>query len=200
MARIIVVCEMTQTVCRAFRSLGHKAYSCDLQPTEGNPGWHYQCDMFTLDYTKFDAGIFHPDCTALTVSGNGTYADSPERDAAIDLVCRIWDLPLKYLCIENPVGVLSTPPGFWQKGFMPPTQYIHPHEYGHGETKKTCLWLRGLPNLQPTNRVDGREHRVWKMPPGPNRKRERSRTYTGWAEAMAKQWGDFLNNVLPSCH
>lgn len=196
MARVIVSCEVTQTVCRAFRLIGHEAYSCDLQPTEGNPEWHFQCDLFTLDYTKFDCGIFHPDCTALTVSGNRHYAGSMDREQAINFVCRIWDLPLKYLCIENPIGALSTPPGLFFNGFMSPTQYINPWEFGHGETKKTCLWLRGLPKLIPANIVSGREQRIWKMPPSQHRKRERSRTYQGWADAMASQWGTYLTSVL----
>jgi hypothetical protein len=195
MAKIIVACEVTQAVCAAFRALGHEAFSCDLQPTEGNPAWHYQCDMFELNYSKFDCGIFHPDCTALAVSGNGTYYNSKERDMAIDLVCKIWEIDLCHLCIENPIGVLSSPPGFWHKGFMPPTQYINPWEYGHGETKKTCIWLRGLPKLIPTNIVPGREQRIWKMSPSEHRKRERARTYQGWANAMAHQWGSYLNSI-----
>ncbi len=182
--RVIVGCEFSQVVTKAFRDRGHEAFSCDLIGTEGNPDWHIQADLFTLDYSKYDLGIFHPDCTRLTVSGNRTYAGTPGRRDAVEFVKRIWSLPLSRMVIENPTGVLSTQ---WRK----PTQYINPWEYGHGETKRTCLWIRGLSLLKPTNIVDGREQRIWKMGPSKkyDRKKERSRTYQGWADAMAHQWG-----------
>jgi site-specific DNA-cytosine methylase len=182
--RVIVGCERTQIVTQAFRALGHEAYSIDLLPTEGNPEFHFQMDIRDFsDFSFFDLAIFHPDCTYLAVSGNRTYANSEQRKQAIEFVKWIWTLPVKKLAIENPVGVLSSQ-------FKKPTQYIHPWQYGHGETKKTCIWSRNLPLLIPTNIVFGRENRIWRMGPSKkyNRQHERSRTYPGWANAMAQQW------------
>lgn len=182
--RIIVGCERTQVVTQAFRALGHQAFSCDIEPTEGNPAWHLQGDIRDQDLSGYELGIFHPDCTYLTVAGNRWWAGSKERLAAVKFVQWIWDLPIPRLCIENPIGVLS-------KLFQKPSQYIHPWQFGHGETKKTCLFFRGLKPLIPTKIVPGRVPRIWKMGPSKkyNRKHERSRTYQGWADAMAAQWG-----------
>jgi len=195
--RVVLGCEFTQTVTKAFRLLGHEAYSLDILPTEGNPDWHIQTDIFADTiagvpadefWRSFDIGIFHPSCQYLTVAGNGTWANTPERLAAVDFVKRVWLLPVRAKCIENPIGVLSSL-------FKKPTQYIHPWQYGHGETKKTCLWLDKLPKLIPTNELpntpENRVNRIWKMGPSKkyNRSQERSRTYQGWADAMAMQWG-----------
>ncbi len=157
--------------------------SCDLLPTD-SLGEHYQGDMFDLDLGSYDLIIAHPPCTALCVSGNRYYAGTQARLDAAEFVRRIWEIPVKKLCIENPVGVINT-----ILTDMPRPQYIQPWQFGHGETKKTGLWLRGLPPLKPTNIVEGREQRIWKMPPSKDRSKLRSTTYFGIAEAMATQWG-----------
>lgn len=181
--KVLVACEFSGIVRDAFIARGHDAMSCDLLPTE-SPGPHYQGDMFDLDLTEFDLIIAHPPCTAIAVSGNRWYANTPERWKAIQFVSRIWDIPVERLCIENPVGVINT-----FLPHLPRPQYIQPWQFGHGETKKTGLWTRGLPELVPTNVVEGREQRIWKMAPSPDRWKERSRTYPGIANAMAEQWG-----------
>ena len=131
--------------------------------------------------------IAHPPCTYLTVSGNRWFKDNPKRlqqqKDAIDFVKSIWNAPAKRICIENPIGYLSTL-------FREPTQIIQPWQFGHGETKATCLWLKGLPLITPTYVVKGREAKVHKMPPSEHRWKERSRTYSGIAEAMGQQWGE----------
>ena len=184
--RVIVGCEFSQVVTKAFRERGHEAYSCDLLPAEGgHPEWHFQVDILELcERMEFALGIFHPPCTAICVSGNRHYAGTQARQDGVEFVRKIWALPIKKMCIENPVGVINT-----MLPEMPKPQYIQPWQFGHGETKKTGLWLRGLPHLEPTNIVEGREHRIWKMPPSEDRWKLRAKTYTGIAEAMAKQWG-----------
>lgn len=186
--KVLVACEMSGVVREAFKAKGHIAMSCDLMPSE-IPGWHYQGDMFDIIGLGWDLIIAHPPCTHIAVSGNRWYAGTQERRDAISFVERIWyasyqGVAVKKICIENPVGVLST-----QSKLGKPTQYIQPWQFGHGETKKTGLWLRGLPPLQPTNIVSGREQRIWKMGPSANRGIERSKTFLGIAEAMATQWG-----------
>jgi hypothetical protein len=131
--------------------------------------------------------IAHPPCTALCVSGNRHYANTKARKEAADFVQKMWDQKVKYLCIENPVGVINT----FNKS-MPKPQYVQPWQFGHGETKKTGLWLRGLPQLKPTDIVNGREQRIWKMPPSKDRSKIRSKTYTGVAKAMAEQWTEYF--------
>ena len=181
--KVLVACEFSGIVRDAFLGKGHDAMSCDLLPSE-TPGPHYQGDMFDLDLASFDLIIAHPPCTAICVSGNRWYAGTQARLDGIAFVKRIWDIPVSKMCIENPVGVINT---FLPE--MPKPQYIQPWQFGHGETKKTGLWLRGLPPLKPTKIVDGRKNRIWKMAPSPERSKERSRTYKGIAEAMAEQWG-----------
>lgn len=181
--RVLVGCEESQEVTAAFIELGHEATSCDLEPgAKGLP--HYQGDLFDLDFTFYDLVIVHPPCTWISNSGNKHYAGTKLRQDAADFIWRCWNIPVARLCLENPVGQINT----YLHG-MPKPQYVHPWQFGHGETKQTGLWLRGLPPLLPTNVVDGREHRIHKMAPGPNRKRDRSRTYPGIARAMAEQWG-----------
>lgn len=200
--RVLVACEYSATVRDAFRSYGFDAWSCDLLPTEGDPRWHIQGDAIAAAYSqRWDMLIAHPECTFLANSGAkhlyaGMRAENgpdPERwarmGAAAQFFLALFNAPVKRVAVENPV-MLGHPRRLF--GIPDPTQTIQPHEYGHGETKATCLWLRGLPPLVPTNRVEGREQRVWKMAPGPDRKRERSRTYAGIAEAMADQWGGWL--------
>ena len=184
--KVLVGCEESQVVTSAFRALGHEAYSCDLLPTRGRAEWHFQCDVFSVIGLGWDIGIFHPDCTYLANSGNRWHSGSQQRAQAIEFVERLWDAAacIPRVCVENPVGALST-----KSRLGSPSQIIHPWQYGHGETKATCLWLRALPLLTPTNVVPERVQRVWKMSPGPFRKRDRSTTYLGWAEAMAAQWG-----------
>lgn len=182
--KVLIACEMSGTIREAFKSKGHIAMSCDLLPTEIN-GWHYQGDLFDVIDLGWDLVIAHPPCTYLAVSGNRWYAGTKQREDAIKFVERIWESNVKRLCIENPVGVLST-----QSILGPPTQYIQPWQFGHGETKKTGLWLKNLPPLKPTNIVEGREQRIWKMGPSANRGIERSRTYQGWADAIVSQWGN----------
>jgi hypothetical protein len=188
---VLVGCERSGTVRRAFRALGHKAVSCDLvQADDGSPN-HVNMDVFkAIAASDWDLIILHPPCTALCVAGNGTYAPggvmSEERRVSIDWTRKLFTSATKVcgrVALENPVGVLSTN---WRK----PNQYIQPWEYGHGETKKTGLWLYGLPKLTPTNVVEGREQRIWKMGPSAERSKERSKTYTGIAEAMAQQWSN----------
>lgn len=187
---VLVACEESQEVCKAFRSLGHEAYSCDLKPCSGGrPEWHKQCDCRIAIQERFwDLIIFHPDCTAMAVSGNRYYAEGKplyyKREQAIDWTLETWALVRKHsyrACLENPVSVIFN--------FMLNTQYIQPWMFGHGETKKTGLELYKLPTLLPTECVDGREQRIWKMPPSANRKELRSKTYPGIARAFAIQWG-----------
>ena len=181
--KVLVACEFSGVVRDAFLARGHEAVSCDLRPTE-SPGPHYKGDMFDLDLTSFDMIIAHPPCTAICVSGNRTYAGTQARLDGVEFVRRILEIPVDKMCIENPVGVINT---FLPE--MPRPQYIQPWQFGHGETKKTGLWLRGLPPLKPTNIVDGRKHRIHRMPPSKDRAKLRSITYPGIAEAMAAQWG-----------
>jgi len=188
--KIAVICEFSGTVRDAFTSLSHDATSFDLLPSE-TPGKHVQGDVMTLplDYWKqFDLAICHPPCTHLAVSGARWFKEKVKEQAeALEFVQWLMDLPVQFIAIENPISIISS-------RIRKPDQIIQPWQYGHGETKATCLWLKNLPKLEPTNIVDGREPKVHLMPPGPDRWKERSRTYKGIAEAMASQWG---NLVLP---
>ena len=186
--RVLVACESSGEVRRAFQAMGHEAYSCDLLPADdGERFYHVQGDAFDVirNGAPWDLIIAHPPCTALAVSGNRWHAGTQGRIDAAIFVLRMASLMeqcAKAYAIENPVGALST---LWRK----PDQYIQPWQFGHGETKKTGLWLHNLPLLRPTDIVDGREQRVWRMGPSPERWKERSKTYTGIAQAMAEQWG-----------
>lgn len=182
--KIAVICEFSGTVRDAFTKLGHEVTSFDLLPSE-TPGKHIQGDVqqFNYDYWKqFDLAICHPPCTHLAVSGARWFKDKQEEQKeALEFVKWLMELPIEKIAIENPVSIIS---GRIRK----PDQCIQPWQFGHGEVKKTCLWLKNLPKLEPTDIVDGREAKVHKMPPGPDRWKERSRTYKGIAEAMASQW------------
>jgi hypothetical protein len=185
--RILVACEFSGVVRRAFRALGHDAWSCDLLPAEdGETLWHFQEDVLRrLTWTRWDLLIAHPPCTHLALSGARHFAAKQadgSQQAALDFVQRLMDAPIPRIAIENPISIISS-------RIRKPDQIIQPWQFGHGETKATCLWLKGLPKLHPTNVVDGREARVHRMPPGPNRWKERSRTFEGIASAMASQWG-----------
>ena len=192
MKRILVACEESQAVCIEFRKLGFEAYSCDLLPCSGgHPEWHFQRDVFDvlghpLD-NLWDLVIAFPPCTHLAVSG-ARYFEQKRKDGrqqkAIDFFLKFTHRPGLW-AIENPIGIIST---LYRK----PDQMIQPWQFGHGETKATCLWLNGLPKLEPTDIVAGREQRIWKMAPGPERAKMRSKTYPGIAKAMAEQWGKFI--------
>ncbi len=184
--KVLVACEYSGTVRNAFAARGHDAVSCDLLPTDSQ-GPHYQGDLFDLIDYPWDLAIFHPPCTHLAVSGSRHFdakrMDGRQHTAAaffMQIVRRSQHIPRT--AIENPICIMSS---LWRK----PDQVIQPWQYGHGETKATCLWLKGLPPLVPTNIVEGREARVHRMPPSPDRWKERSKTYAGVAEAMADQWG-----------
>jgi site-specific DNA-cytosine methylase len=185
--KILVACEFSGIVREAFSKLGHNAWSCDFLPSE-IIGQHYKGNMFDILDDGWDLVIVHPPCTAIALSGNRWYAGTQKRQEAIEFIELIWDFPnIKHLAIENPVGVLST-----QSKLSKATQYIQPWQFGHGETKKTGLWLRDLPPLIPSDIVDGRKNRIWKMPGGVNQAKNRSRIYPGIAKAMAEQWSKYL--------
>lgn len=183
--RVLVACEFSGVVREAFLKRGHDAYSCDLLPTEV-PGNHYQCDIFdviTKDYGGWDLMIAHPPCTHLAVSGARWFKEKQkEQLEALAFVRRLLEAPIGKIALENPISIISS-------RIRKPDQIIQPWMFGHGETKATCLWLKNLPLLKPTRIVKGREQRVHLMPPGPDRWKERSRTFAGIARAMAEQWG-----------
>lgn len=184
--RVLIPCEFSGIVREAFRRRGHDAWSCDLLPTEIS-GQHIQGNIINHNIIKrgWDLLIAFPDCTFLTGSGARWMKIEWRRQAqlwALQFVKTLWSLPIPKKCIENPIGRLST---LWK----PPSQIIQPYEFGHGETKATCLWLENLPLLKPTKIVAGRIARVHREAPGPERWKNRSRTYQGIAEAMAEQWG-----------
>jgi len=184
--RVLVGCEYSGRVRQAFRNLGHDAWSCDLLESEDDSRFHIQGDVLTLLPGGWDLAIFHPPCTHLAVSGSRWFKDKIKEQAeALVFVQTLMDAPIPKIAIENPVSVISS-------RIRKPDQIIQPWQFGHGETKATCLWLKGLPKLTPTNVVDGREARVHRMPSGPDRWKERSRTYSGIAIAMAEQYSLFI--------
>ena len=199
---ILIACEESQEVCKAFRKKGHLAYSCDiLEQSGGHPEWHIQddclpllngnCEFKTNDEIKrkiigeWDMIIAFPPCTDLAASGARWFeqkrADGRQQKS-IAFFLEFVNADCSKIAIENPIGIMSTE-------YRKPDQIIQPWMFGHGETKATCLWLKGLPELIPTKIVTGREQRIWRMPPGPERAKMRSKTFTGIAEAMAEQWG-----------
>jgi hypothetical protein len=185
--RVLIACEFSGTVRRAFRALGHDAWSCDLLPAEDGSQFHLQKDAVTVaDLAGWDLMIAHPPCTHLAVSGARWFKDKKwEQGQALEFVEALLLAPIQYIALENPISIISS-------RIRKPDQIIQPWQFGHGETKATCLWLKNLPKLVPTNIVEGREARIHKMPPGPDRWKERSRTFQGIAEAMAQQWGDYV--------
>ena len=183
--RVLVACEFSGVVRRAFRSRGHDAWSCDLLPAEDGSPYHAQKDVRQLlsDWPDWDLMICHPPCQHLAVSGARWFKDkAEEQNQALEFARYLLNAPIPRIALENPISIISS-------RVRKPDQIIQPWQFGHGETKATCLWLKNLPKLVPTNIVDGREARVHRMPPGPNRWKERSRTFEGIAEAMADQWG-----------
>jgi len=184
--RVLVACEFSGTVRDAFIRAGHDAMSCDILPTE-RPGPHYQGDVRDVLGANWDLMVAHPPCTHLAVSGARWFKDKlPEQAEALAFVRLLLDAPIPRIALENPVSIISS-------RIRKPDQTIQPWQFGHGETKATCLWLKGLPKLTPTDIVEGREQRVHRMPPSPDRWRERSRTFSGIAAAMAAQWGQPLD-------
>jgi hypothetical protein len=199
--RVLVACECSGEVRRAFRARGHDAWSCDILPAEDGSPYHIHGSVIAHDVVKqdWDLLIAHPDCTYLTVSAN-RWANEPwrmeARHWALAMVKTLWALPIKRKCLENPRGVLPT---MWKR----PTQSIQPHQFwhldepGNGEVKETCLWLDNLPPLEPTTPDEtGRHPACWLTPPSKNRKGDRSRTYPGIADAMAERWGSSDNADL----
>lgn len=180
--RVLVACEFSGTVRNAFQEIGHEAWSCDLLPTE-TPGKHYQCDVSQVIGLGWDLMVAHPPCTYLAISGARWFKErKQEQSQALAFVKFLLSAPIPKIALENPVSIISTK-------IRKPDQIIQPWQFGHGETKRTCLWLKNLPLLKPTNVVSGRESRIHYMAPGPDRGKDRSRFYTGIAEAMAGQWG-----------
>ena len=186
--RVLVACEFSGVVRDAFTARGHYALSCDLLPSE-TPGEHILGDVRDILSDGWDMMIAHPPCTHLAVSGARWFKyKQQEQQEALEFVKELMAAPIPKICIENPISIIST-------RIRKPDQIIHPWQFGHGETKATCLWLKNLPKLIPTDIVDGREQRIHNMPPGPDRWRERSRTFPGIARAMAKQWGNVHTQI-----
>ena len=180
--RVLIACEYSGAVRDAFIRQGHEALSCDLLPTDV-PGPHYQGDVLDIINDGWDLMIAHPPCTHLAVSGARWFKEKQqEQKEALEFVQVLLDAPIPKIALENPISIISS-------RIRKPDQIIQPWQYGHGETKATCLWLKNLPKLIPTNIVEGREPRVHMMPPSPDRWKERSKTFAGIAEAMATQWG-----------
>ena len=182
--KVLVACEYSGAVRDAFLLAGHNAMSCDLLPTDV-PGPHYQGDVFDVIKDGWDLMIAHPPCTHLAVSGARHFAQKRKdgrQQEGIDFFMKLATADIPMICLENPISIVST---VWRK----PDQIIQPWQFGHGETKATCLWLKNLPLLTPTDIVAGRDPRVHKMPPSKDRWKLRSATYKGIAEAMAQQWG-----------
>lgn len=182
--KVLIACEYSGKVRDAFNALGHDATSCDLLPTDA-PGKHYQGNVFDIINKEWDLMIAHPPCTHLAVSGARHFAAkqaSGVQQEALDFVQCLLNAPIERIALENPISIISS-------RIRKPDQIIQPWQFGHGETKATCLWLKNLPNLRPTNIVDGREAKVHRMPPSADRWKLRSTTYQGIADAMAAQWG-----------
>lgn len=189
-----IIGEFSGRVRDALFANGDHAISYDLEDTE-TTGWHIRGDVReTLrEGLQFsDTVIAFPPCTYLARSGaRYWHVREKEQQEAIEFVRWIWELPVSRVCIENPIGILSS-------AFKKPSQIVQPWQYGHGETKATCLWLRGLPLLKPTNIVEGRANTIANMPQRKSRSKDRSRTYPGIAAAMAAQWGSPVEAQLPS--
>lgn len=204
--RVLVACEESQAVTKEFRELGHEAYSCDILPCSGgHPEWHIQGDAIEVIKSKeWNRVISFQPCTDITVSGARWFEEkrnNGSQEKSIRFFFEIWK---RSHCSENPIGILNSekyvsrwfPDLFLEMkayGFpFKPTQIIQPWQFGHGEQKATCLWLRDLPKLVPTDIVEGRDQRIWKLPPSPDRGKLRSKTFPGIARAMAEQWGGLV--------
>jgi site-specific DNA-cytosine methylase len=183
--RVLVGCEMSGVVRQAFRAQGCDAWSCDLVSAEDGSPHHLRCDVFkAIEAMHWHALIVFPPCTDLAVSGARWFKEK-QRDGrqqrALDFVRRLLEANIQYIALENPVSIISS-------RIRKPDQIIQPWQFGHGEVKTTCLWLKNLPPLRPTQLVTGRVQRVWRMGPSPTRHIDRARTYSGIATAMATQW------------
>ena len=189
--RVLVACEYSGRVRDAFRRYGHDAWSCDLLECEADPQWHYQCPVEELLHDGWDLMVAHPPCTYLANTGMmwtlKGLRDPQLTEDALAFVRLLMAAPIDRWCIENPVSIISS-------RIRPCDQIIHPWQHGNDEDKKTCLWLKNLPRLKPSKIVESVGSRIHKMPPGPDRWKERSRTYSGVAAAMGDQWG---NRELP---
>lgn len=203
--RVLVACEFSGTVRNAFAARGHEAWSCDLLPADDGSNRHIVGDARAILADGWDLlMVAHPPCTRLCNSGvrwlkappPGRSLDEMWRDLddAAGLFSTFWNAPIERICIENPVMHRHAKARI--VNFKPHSQSVQPWQFGHGETKRTCFWLKNLPPLRPTSVVDGREQRVFRMPPGPDRWRERSRFFSGIAAAMAEQWGN-LDGLTP---
>lgn len=182
MMKVLVACEFSGVVRDAFISRGHDGWSCDLLPTD-SPGPHIKGDVLEVLGDGWDLMIAHPPCKHLAVSGARWFKDKQKEQAeALEFVKVLLDAPIPKIALENPVSIISTK-------IRKPDQIIQPWMFGHGETKATCLWLKNLPQLTPTDIVEGRENRIHRMPPSKTRWKDRSITYKGIANAMADQWG-----------
>ncbi len=182
--KVLVACEYSGRVRDAFARLGHFAMSCDLLPSD-SAGLHYQGDVTDILDQGWDLMIAHPPCTHLAVSGARHFAAKKEsgvQQEALEFVRLLMNADIPKIALENPISIISS-------NVRKPDQIIQPWQFGHGETKSTCLWLKNLPKLTPTNVVDGRSDRIHRMPPSPDRWKLRSTTYQGIADAMATQWG-----------
>jgi len=189
--KILIACEFSGIVRDAFKEFNHDVVSCDLLPSE-KPGYHIQGDVLELLNDNWDMMIAFPPCTHLAVSGARWFPEKIKdgrQHEAIRFFMKLVKADIHKICIENPISIMST---IYRK----PDQYIQPWMFGCGETKKTCLWLKNLPKLEPTNIVPGREERVHSLGPGINRWKDRSRSYKGIAEAMSEQWSGAENNQL----
>lgn len=203
--KMLVACEFSGTVRRAFRDAGHDAWSCDLLPAEDGSNQHVIGDARDILDWGWDLLIVaHPPCTRLCNSGVRWLHGPPpgksteqiwsELDEAAELFSMFWNAPIERICIENPVMHKHAKARI--KNYRDFAQSIQPWQFGHGETKRTCLWLKNLPPLTSTDIVEGREARIHRMPPGPDRWRERSRFFPGVAAAMADQWGSYAEQQL----
>ena len=191
--RVLVACEFSGVVRRAFQERGHDAWSCDLLPCEGDPVWHIQGDAVEAAYNRpWDMMIAHPPCTHLAVSGARWFKKKQrEQEEALEFVQRLLDAPIPKIALENPVGAIST-------RIRKPDQTIQPYQFGHMEQKKTCLWLKNLPKLVDTHNVydammqlpKKERERMHYLPPSPDRWKLRSKTFDGIAQAMAQQWSN----------
>jgi len=183
--KILIACEFSGIVREAFSKKGHDVWSCDLLDTEMPSEKHYKGDVMDIINDRWDMLIAFPPCTDLCVSGARYFKEKKldgRQQKSIEFFNVFTNHPCDKICIENPIGIMS-------KKYRKPDQMIQPWMFGHGETKATCLWLKGLNKLTPTNIVDGREQRIWKMPPSKDRALKRSKTFHGIADAMADQWG-----------
>lgn len=205
MSRVLVACEFSGTVRRAFDSRGYDAWSCDLLPAEDRSNRHITGDVRDVLGDGWDLLIVaHPPCTRLCNSGVRWLTKAPpgrsldelwsELDEGAELFSTLWNAPVERIAVENPVMHRHAKERI--VGYQAPAQSVQPWQFGHGETKRTCLWLKNLPPLTPTDIVDGREARVHRMPPGPDRWKERSRFFDGIANAMADQWGPLLDRQM----